>query len=148
MAQKGVALDFRFLRHIVRLRNGLALKKQNMAQKIDAIAGQPDAIEKMLGQHLLEIRLARNINQSDLAEEAGISRRTMTRLENGEGVSLDTLIRVMRALGLADRFNVLLPDPAIRPIDRVRQGKERQRARRTSKSAARPWRWDDTGESR
>jgi transcriptional regulator with XRE-family HTH domain len=120
-----------------------------MAQKkMDLETTTPGDIEKMLGRRLLEIRLARNINQTDLAEEAGISRRTMTRLENGEGVSLDTLIRVMRALGLADRLAVLLPDPAIRPIERVRQGKERQRARRTSKPAARPWRWDDTGESR
>ena len=119
-----------------------------MAQKIDAIAGQPDAIEKMVGQRLLEIRLARNINQAALAEEAGVSRRTITRLENGEGVSLDTLIRVMIALGLADRFDVLLPDPAIRPIERIRQGKERQRARRKSKPAAKPWHWNDKGDSR
>lgn len=119
-----------------------------MAHKLDVETAAPGDIEKMLGQRLLEIRLARNINQTDLAEEAGISRRTMTRLENGEGVSLDTLIRVMRALGIADRFAVLLPDPAIRPIDRVRQGKERQRARRKPQPAARPWGWDDTGESR
>ena len=119
-----------------------------MAQKCDLEVAAPSDVERMLGRRLLEIRLARNINQTDLAAEAGISRRTMTRLENGEGVSLDTLIRVMRALRLADRFAVLLPDPAIRPIERIRQGKERQRARRTSKPAARPWRWDDGGESR
>lgn len=121
---------------------------QNMAQKIDIETATTSDIEKMLGRGLLEIRLARNINQTDLAAEAGISRRTMTRLENGDGVSLDTLIRVMRALGLADRFAVLLPDPAIRPIERARQGKERQRARRTSKPAAQPWRWDDKGDDR
>lgn len=119
-----------------------------MLQKLDAETSTPGDIETMLGQRLLEIRLARNINQTDLAEEAGVSRRTVTRLENGEGVSLDTLIRVMSALGLADRFAVLLPDPAIRPIERIRQGKERQRARRKSKPAAKPWNWDDKGEGR
>jgi transcriptional regulator with XRE-family HTH domain len=117
-----------------------------MAQKLDPATAVPSDIERMLGQRLLEIRLARNINQTDLAEEAGVSRRTMTRLENGEGVSLDTLIRVMSALGLADRFAVLLPDPAIRPIERIRQGKERQRARRKSKPAAKPWHWDEKGQ--
>ena len=126
----------------------MALSEQDMAQKFDPEAAGPSAIEKMVGQRLLEIRLARNINQADLAEEAGVSRRTITRLENGEGVSLDTLIRVMSALGHADRFAVLLPDPAIRPIERIRQGKERQRARRTSKPAAKPWRWSDKGEGR
>lgn len=119
-----------------------------MAQKFDPVAGGPTAIEKMVGERLLEFRLAQNINQADLADEAGVSRRTITRLENGEGVSLDTLIRVMSALGLADRFAVLFPDPAIRPIERIRQGKERQRARRTSKSAAKPWHWNDKGEGR
>ena len=98
-----------------------------MAQNIDYSIAAPKDIEAELGRRLEEIRLSQNRNQSQIAEEAGVSRRTITRLENGGGVSLDTFIRVMRALGVVDRFQLLLPDPTIRPIDRVRfKGRERK----------------------
>ena len=113
-----------------------------MAQKIDFELATPSEVEGALGRRLEEIRLSRNINQTQLAEEAGVSRRTITRMENGKGVSLDTLIRVMRALGLADRFSTLLPDPSVRPVERVQfQGQERKRARKKSKSASGSWKW-------
>lgn len=124
-----------------------------MAQNPDYSLETIESIERDLGRRLEALRLARNINQTQLAEEAGVSRRTITRLENGAGVSLDTLIRVLRALGLAERLASLLPDPAVRPIDRVRlRGQERKRARPRSADQAgktadngTPWRWaDDT----
>lgn len=113
-----------------------------MSYKIDFELAAPLEVEAALGRRLEEIRLSRNINQTDLAAEAGVSRRTITRLENGEGVSLDTLIRVMRALGLAGRLAALLPDPGVRPIERVRlKGKERKHARRKSTRAPLDWTW-------
>lgn len=113
-----------------------------MSQKIDFELAAALEVEAALGRRLEEIRLSRNINQTDLAAEAGVSRRTITRLENGEGVSLDTLIRVMRALGLAGRLAALLPDPGVRPIERVRlKGKERKHARRKSTRTPLDWTW-------
>ena len=107
-------------------------------------------IEAEIGRRIEGARLAANISQAALATEAGVSRRTITRLENGDGVSLDTLIRVMRALGLAERFELLLPDPDVRPIDRVRlKGRQRQRARRQPEATDAQWSWaDDDGEAR
>jgi transcriptional regulator with XRE-family HTH domain len=118
-----------------------------MARKLEENATSVDAIEAELGRRLEAVRLAANVSQAELAAEAGVSRRTITRLENGGGVSVDTLIRVMRALGLAGRFESLLPDPDVRPVDRVRlQGRQRQRARPTARpSRAAEWTWaDDT----
>lgn len=115
-----------------------------MAQKINYALAVSDVIEADLGRRLEDIRLARNINQTQLAKEAGVSRRTITRLENGGGVSLDTVIRVMLALGLAERLEGLLPDPGVRPIDRVRlKGRERQRARPKANEDAAEWQWAD-----
>ena len=102
------------------------------------------AIEAEIGRRLEAIRLQENISQADLADEAGVSRRTITRLENGGGVSLETLIRIMRALGIAGRLDALLPEPGIRPIDRVRlQGRQRQRARSKPTASAGRWTWGD-----
>jgi hypothetical protein len=39
---------------------------------------------------------------------------------------------------------LLLPDPGIRPIDRVRfKGRQRKHARPTSKTPSAPWQWAD-----
>jgi transcriptional regulator with XRE-family HTH domain len=115
-----------------------------MAQSIAYESAPLESIEADLGKRLEQIRLSRNIPQAQLAEEAGVSRRTITRLENGQGVSLDTLIRVLRALGLADRLAALLPDPSVRPIERVRlKGRERQRARPKRGRTSDDWTWGD-----
>ena len=116
-----------------------------MAQKTDYSIASPGAIEAALGQQLEKLRLGQNINQTRLSEEAGVSRRTITRLENGEGVSLDTFIRVLQALGVADRLDALFPEPAARPVDRVRfGGRERQRARAKAKPEPGAWTWGDS----
>lgn len=113
-----------------------------MAQNIDYALASPEDIESVLGRRLEKLRLGKNVNQSNLAEEAGVSRRTITRLENGEGVSMDTFIRVMRALGVADRLETLLPDTTTRPIERIRLGgRERKRARVKKKPSASTWSW-------
>lgn len=101
-------------------------------------------IEAEIGRRLEAIRLEENISQDALAAEAGVSRRTITRLENGGGISVETLIRLMRALGVANRLEALLPEPGIRPIDRVRlKGKQRQRARRSAATGSSDWSWGD-----
>ena len=60
----------------------------------------PDQVARHLGERLADIRLAQNRTQAQIAEEAGIARATLVRLEQGRGVSLDSLVRVMLALGL------------------------------------------------
>ena len=71
----------------------------------------------------------------------------MGRLEKGQGVSVDTFIRVLTALGIQQNLETLLPDPTIRPIDRIDiDGSERKRARPGS-SIDKPisWSWGDGG---
>jgi transcriptional regulator with XRE-family HTH domain len=115
-----------------------------MAHNIDLQSSPISSVEAEIGRRLEGVRLAANVSQAQLAAEAGVSRRTITRLENGGGVSLDTLIRVMRALDIADRLDALLPDPNVRPIDRIRlKGKQRQRARPPAATSPAEWTWAD-----
>jgi len=74
-----------------------------------------------------------------------VSRSTITRLsQDGKGVSFDSFIRVMQALGLAHHLDALLPDPTVRPVERVRfKGSQRRRAREKSKTGGSDWSWDD-----
>jgi len=104
-----------------------------------------DKIESELGEQLRRLRLARNITQKNLALEAGIGLRTLKRLEAGDGTSLDTFVRILIALGIQNNLALLVPDPNIRPVERVRYGpKQRQRARPTeSRVSDEPWTWDE-----
>jgi transcriptional regulator with XRE-family HTH domain len=115
-----------------------------MTHNLDFLTASSDAIIAALCKRLEEIRLSRNISQADLAEEAGVSRSTLTRLADGKPISLDSFVRVMQALQLADHLAALLPDPSIRPVERVRQGgSERQRASARRPAVAADWTWAD-----
>ncbi len=105
-------------------------------------------IEAALCKRLESIRLARNMTQVQLATEAGVSPRTIGRLEKGLGVSVDTFIRVLTALGIQQNLEALLPDPTVRPIERINiGGRERKRARPSSSDNERPnWSWGDGGD--
>ena len=120
-----------------------------MTPQIDYESAPIEAVQADLGRRVEVLRLGRNIQQLELAREAGVSRRTITRLENGQSVSLDTLLRVMRALGISGRLAALLPDPTVLPVDRVRlKGKERKRASGRKTKARGAWTWaDDTHDS-
>ncbi|MGF1529584.1 MAG: helix-turn-helix transcriptional regulator [Candidatus Competibacterales bacterium] len=118
-----------------------------MSYEIDFALASSERIEAVLCHRLEGIRLARNMTQSQLAQQAGVSTRTIHRLERGEGVSLNTFIRVLSALGIQQNLANLLPDPTVRPVERVTQrGRERQRARPVSPQSASGtsvWHWGD-----
>lgn len=98
-----------------------------------------------LGERLAAQRLALNLTQRQLSEQAGVGINTLRRLEAGQNPSLDTLLRVLNALDLGDRIDALAPPLDVRPIDRVRltNKRERQRASGAGAAPAAPWTWDD-----
>ena len=105
-----------------------------------------EKIEATLCRRLETIRLSRNITQAELAREAGVSTRTIRRMENGEGTSMATFIRVLKALKLDSRLETLLPTEQIQPIQRVnKKMRVRERASGKRKKNAEPtsWKWGD-----
>ncbi len=117
------------------------------------------AIAQELGRRIEATRLAINLTQAALAKIAGISKRTLERIESGEvATQLTGFLRVCRALGLLDRFDLLVPEPTISPLEQLKlQRKKRQRASqasRTSQSRQQTasgsdiprtsWTWDDS----
>lgn len=104
------------------------------------------AVLEELGRRLARTRLERNISQTQLGEEAGVSRATIERLEAGEPVKSTGLIRVLRALGLLEALDRLISEPLPSPVERLKlRGRQRQRARpRQEKSTPPgPWRWHE-----
>lgn len=103
-----------------------------------------------IGDRLAAARLSRNLTQAELARNAGVSKRTVERMEAGESVQLTSLIRVLRALELLDGLDALLPPARPGPIELLEAGgKPRQRASGERGSAAdadrpvEPWSWGD-----
>jgi|SRR6187399_3063438 len=108
-----------------------------------------EAILRELGRRLAAARLGRNLTQAALAVEAGVSKRTVERLESGEvAARLSGFVRVCRALGLVARLDLLIPSsPTTSPIEQLKlAGRRRKRAsgRRGRPAAAkRKWTWGD-----
>lgn len=106
------------------------------------------SILRELGSRLAAARLARNQTQAALAEAAGVSKRTVERLESGEvAARLSGLVRVLRALDMADRLDELAPAPTASPVEQLKlAGRRRQRAsgqRSPARPTVRKWTWGD-----
>ena len=97
-------------------------------------------ILKELGERLQRERLNRNLSQSDLAAKAGLSRRTIVGTEAGRGPTLETVISMLRALGLLNHLETFLPQVEISPVQLAKlKGKQRQRASRASNPQDKPF---------
>lgn len=121
--------------------------------KIDSLLTD-DAILAELGARIAGTRLERNVSQVQLADSAGVGRSAVQAIERGEPVVVTSLIRVLRALGLADALDRLVPEPAPSPIELLKlQGRRRRRAagaRRSPESEPKntSWAWgDESGDS-
>lgn len=106
-----------------------------------------EAVTKEMGRRLTAIRLAQNLSQRQLAENAGLGLRTVQRLELGEtATQLSGFVRVCRALGLMDRIDQLMAEPPPSPLDQLRRN-ERKRRRATGgrkKTPPAKWTWGES----
>jgi transcriptional regulator with XRE-family HTH domain len=88
------------------------------------------ALLKTVGERIAALRLARNMTQEQMAEDAGLALRTVQRLELGAvATQLSGFLRVCRVLGLVERMDAFLPPPVSSPMQQLRQaGRVRRRA--------------------
>ncbi len=90
----------------------------------------PAAIAEALGDRLKQARLNANMTQVEVAELAGVTRKSVLNAEKGK-TQLEVLIAIMIALKLTQQLNNFLPVVEISPIQLAKlQGQKRQRASR------------------
>ena len=93
-----------------------------------------DVVLKELGERLAWTRLNNNVKQAELADQAGVSKRTVERIEAGHSIQLSNLIRVLRTLGLLTNFDLFIPEPVPSPMEQLKhRGKGRERASTSSR---------------
>lgn len=106
-----------------------------------------EAVLQELGARIAGRRIEYNLTQAMLAEQAGVSKRTVERLEAGASTQLTSFIRILRELGLLHTLEQLLPDKRPGPMALLRgKGKLPQRVRQPA-PASQPedveWQWGD-----
>lgn len=107
-----------------------------------------DALLNLIGERVAGLRLARNLTQQQLAEQAGLGLRTVQRLEQGAvATQLSGFIRVCRVLGLLENLDAFIPEPAPGPmLQLAQQGRKRRRASgsKTAPEKSKKWTWAET----
>lgn len=66
-----------------------------------------------MGAQLRAVRIGMDIEQDELARRASVSRGSVSALENGNGSSLSTLVKVARVLGLDDWMDGIAADATV-----------------------------------
>jgi len=109
--------------------------------KIDKNLTDPAVLEQ-LGLRLARRRIDIGLTQAALAEQAGLAKRTVERIERGESAQLISFVRLLRGLDLIDGLERAVPDLSPSPMTLLAQrGHERRRVRAARPRAPAPWHW-------
>ena len=96
------------------------------------IAMSNSAIVSKIGEFIKNERLNSNKTQAQLAKEAGINKWTLGQIENGEAITLLSLIQILRALDVLPLLDIFSIKQEISPIELAKKEQNnRKRARNT-----------------
>ena len=97
---------------------------------IDWVQLSDVAIMKQIGSYIRRMRQQQNKTQAQLAKMAGLNRWTISQIENGESITLASLIQILRALDSLYVFNAFEVSNEISPLEYAKLKKQqRERVR-------------------
>lgn len=72
-----------------------------------------------MGSNLKRYRIKANLTQGELAVNSGVGIGTIKNFESGKthNITLDNLMRLMRAIGVLEQLEGVLPEPPISPYE-------------------------------
>ena len=71
---------------------------------------------RQIGSKLKELRIEKNMKQTELADASGVSVFTISYVENGKTTSLLTIVQLLRALEHLDYIDAFFQEEMISPI--------------------------------
>ena len=71
-------------------------------------SSKTEAVLQEIGARLTQQRLEAKLTQAALAKKAGVSKRTVERIEAGNSIQLSTMIQVLRVFKLLEGFGLAL----------------------------------------
>ncbi len=99
-----------------------------------------------IGERISTRRVELNMTQAAVAKKAGMSKRTVERIEGGASGQTLSVIRFFRALDLMGNLDRLIPEQGPKPMDLLKQKREiRIRASATVHKAdpVKSWKWKE-----
>lgn len=93
-------------------------------------------IVKRIGNKIKAVRLKRNITQQSLAEASAISLSSLKKIENGKIGTFDSLLRILRTLGMLESISALFEEEQMSPseyYEMVNKAKKQTRKRAAGK---------------
>jgi len=99
-----------------------------------------EQVREIAGARLRAIRKSRNLTQQEVADRAGLSRLTVSSIERGNDVNLDSFLAVLRTLDLLDALALTIPEPPLSPIAEL---SARSRRRNAAHKPTDHWAWGD-----
>lgn len=102
-----------------------------MKEKID-LWKTDNEILRIFSSRIKERRLKNNLNQAELGKEIGLSTRSITNIENGNGFSFINFIKLVRFFSDLDALDQVLNVADLSPSEQFMSKKsaDRQRARK------------------
>ena len=105
----------------------------NDSTYINLYALSDDRIIDLVCEFVRKTRLDKQFSQQELSDAAGISRSTLSLIERGTSPTLDTLVKVLRALGSLEALSGLKYEKVVSPLQVAEENmKERYRVRKKS----------------
>lgn len=96
--------------------------------------------QKLIGDRLKQYRVNAGFSQKDLENASGVSVRSISRLEQGASIQLESLIKILSALDLENNINLLIPDQTQRPSFYLNKNtKIKQRVRKKKETGTFQW---------
>lgn len=93
----------------------------------------PNALVKDIVRRARQLRLSRNITQSDLATKSGVSLGSLKRFERTGEISIHNLLRLAVALNATEAFKQLFAVTVFASVDEVLKLKSTKTRKRASK---------------
>lgn len=97
---------------------------------------------QMIGKRIKLYRVYSGISQKELEEKSGISVRTLSRLESGKSIQLESFVKVLVALDLSENIELIVPDQSKRPSMYLEKASSKQRACK-KKTKLEKFKWGD-----
>ena len=75
-----------------------------------------EALLQYVGKQMQQMRINARLSQQQLAERAGVSRSTITQVENGKGMKLESIVAMLRVLNKLEILNNFETQALVSPL--------------------------------
>ena len=99
--------------------------------------------QKLIGARIKAYRVNAGISQKDLEDISGVSVRSISRLEQGASVQVESLFKILIALHLEENIELLIPDQTKRPSYYLKDYEKQKQRVRKKKVNNNTFKWGD-----